>query len=83
MIVKAIELEFGLPPENVTDAMVRELRESALDNSTELSESLINLAISESKLRSFIERLQKDFRINTSFSLLATRATGPDWIYFR
>ncbi len=68
VIVKAIELEFGLPPENVTDAMVRELRESALDNATELSESLINLAISESKLRSFIERLQKDFRINTSFS---------------
>ncbi len=68
VIVKAIELEFGLPPENVTDAMVRELRESALENKIEHTESLKNLQISESKLSVFIERLQKDFRINTSFS---------------
>jgi len=68
VIVKALDIEFGLPTEKATDAMVRELRESALDHSTELTESLRNLAMSESKLNTFIERLRKDYRINQSFA---------------
>jgi hypothetical protein len=66
IIVKAIEQEFGLEPEKVTDAAIRELREAALDNATELNECLNKLNLSEGKLRTFIRHLQTDYRINTS-----------------
>ncbi len=66
VIVKAIELELGLPPEKATDAVIRELREAALGNQSELSECLQHLALGEGKLRTFIKRLQTDYRINTS-----------------
>lgn len=68
VIVKALDIEFGLPPEKATDAIVRELRESALDNGSTLTESLKNLPISEKELLSFIEHLQDDYRINVSFT---------------
>lgn len=68
VIVKALEVEFGLSTEKATDAIVRELRESALDNESELTESLSGLSISQTKLKAFVERLQNDYRINKSFT---------------
>ncbi|MEZ5535277.1 MAG: DUF2309 domain-containing protein [Thiolinea sp.] len=76
VIVKAIELEFGLAPEKATDAMIRELREAALDHQTDLSECLQHLGLGEGKLRSFISRLQTDYRINTSFAQLQLERLG-------
>ncbi|EIJ34436.1 DUF2309 domain-containing protein [Thiothrix nivea] len=66
VIVKAIEQEFGLAPEKVTDAVIRELREAALDHQTDLGECLQHLGLGEGKLRTFIKRLQTDYRINAS-----------------
>lgn len=66
VIVKAIELEFGLVPEKVTDAVIRELREAALDHQSGLTECLQHLELGEGKLRTFIKRLQTDYRINAS-----------------
>ncbi|SEA20720.1 hypothetical protein SAMN05660964_01112 [Thiothrix caldifontis] len=64
VIVKALELEFKLTPETVTDAAIRELREAALDNASALTECLQHLGLGEG----FIKRLQTDYRINTPFA---------------
>ncbi|MEZ5476448.1 MAG: putative inorganic carbon transporter subunit DabA [Thiolinea sp.] len=66
VIVKAMEKEFGLAPEQITDAITRELRESALGHPSDLSECLQHLKLGEMKLQAFIKRLQTDYRINPS-----------------
>ena len=68
VIVKAIELEFGLAPEKMTDAAIRELRELALGNQSETTECLHHLEMAEGELHTFIKRLQTDYRINPSFA---------------
>lgn len=76
VIVKAVEREFGLNPEAVTDAMIRELRESALGHQSDLTECLEKLDLEEGTLRDFVSHLQTDYRINTSFAQLQLERLG-------
>lgn len=77
VIVRAIQQEFGLDPERVTDAMIRELRESALDHGSDLVSCRAGLStIGEQDLREFIGRLQTDYEINTSSARLQLERLG-------
>nr|CAA6830909.1 MAG: Hypothetical transmembrane protein coupled to NADH-ubiquinone oxidoreductase chain 5 homolog [uncultured Thiotrichaceae bacterium] len=66
VIVKAVQNELGLEPEKITDTVIRELRELALENSTDFDECLNSLCIDKATLKAFISRLQTDYLINTS-----------------
>lgn len=76
VIEKAVVQEFGLPPEQVTDAMIRELREAALgkaQNRTLLAEEL---QLEEAAERTFIERLRNAYRINYSYAHVQLERLG-------
>ncbi|MDP3969852.1 MAG: DUF2309 domain-containing protein [Nocardioides sp.] len=77
VIVRAIQQEFGLDPESVTDAMIRELRESALGHGSDLVACRAGLStVEEQDLHAFIGRLQTDYEINTSFARLQLERLG-------
>ncbi len=67
VIVKAVEQELGLSPDQVTDDIVRGLREAALGN-----EQTVDLAgalkLTAEKAEAFIERLRTAYRINRPFA---------------
>lgn len=67
MIVRAIHQDFGIEREAVTDAMIRELREAAMDNHQEQTEFARRFALSHAAEAQFIQRLQTDYKINRSF----------------
>ncbi|OZB37570.1 MAG: DUF2309 domain-containing protein [Halothiobacillus sp. 14-56-357] len=67
MIVRAIHQEFGIEREAVTDAMIRELREAAMDNHHEQTEFARRFALSPTAETQFIAGLKKDYKINRSF----------------
>lgn len=67
VIVKAVEQELGLPPERMTDDMIRSLRESALGHEPTLS-SAEALQMDADKADAFIKRLRTAYRINRAFA---------------
>lgn len=68
VIVKAVEQEFQLTPEKITDTVIRELREAAMGQAPG-SPSLIELLGLDPELeQAFIQRLRTDYRINPSFA---------------
>lgn len=76
VIVEALERELGLPPETMTDAVVRELREVAL-RSTEASPDLPDrLKTGAEGLRSFVDTLRHVYRVNTRFADLQMEHLG-------
>jgi len=68
VIIKAVEQELGFKPEQITDDMIRGLRESAMENPLETGELLRELNISEARLAELVTRLQEGYRINASFA---------------
>lgn len=68
VIVKSLEIEFGLQPGKATDTVVRELREAALDNAQDLKETIETLSMGETELVAFIEKLREEYHINSSIS---------------
>lgn len=67
VIVKAVEQELGRPPEQVTDDMVRSLRESALGHESPVG-CAETLELSPEKAEAFIKRLRTAYRINETFA---------------
>lgn len=67
VIVRAVEQELGFPPEQVTDDIVRSLRESALGHEPTLG-CAETLRLDADKADAFIKRLRTDYRINDTFA---------------
>lgn len=77
VILRAIQQEFGVDPETINDAMIRELRESALGHDTDLTACRAGFStVGEQDLRAFIGRLHTDYEINTSFARLQLERLG-------
>ena len=76
VITKAVEQEFQLAAERITDTMVRELREAALgrqQGAPELAEALGMEAKDEA---AFIQRLRAVYRIDPAFAQLQMERLG-------
>lgn len=70
LIIKAVEQELGRKPEEVTDDMVRGLRECAMDHEQDTIKLSNMLDISQARLEALIEKIQKGYRINRSFAAM-------------
>ena len=68
VIVQAVYQEFKLETEQISDVMVRELREAALGKQDDVSEFKQTLNLNEEQVKSFINRLQEVYRINPAFA---------------
>jgi uncharacterized protein YbcC (UPF0753/DUF2309 family) len=68
VIVKAVEQELGLAPEQVTDDMIRSLRESALGHETTPLACAEDMQLDAEQAEAFIERLRTAYRINEAFA---------------
>lgn len=64
VIVKAVELEFGLEVEEIKDHLVRELREAAMGNREDAPLLRDAMALDEAAEQAFIGRLRDVYRIN-------------------
>jgi hypothetical protein len=76
VIVKAVEQEFSLEPERITDDIVRELREAALGNRDGCREFVAALGIDDARAGAFIARLRDAYRINQAFAQLQLERLG-------
>ncbi len=68
VIVKAVEQDHGLSPEDVTDDIIRDLREAALGNQNRAEVFAKALNLNAEDEYAFIGRLQGAYRINASFA---------------
>lgn len=66
VIISAAEQDLGLAPEDITDDMVRELRELALEKQTDMQ--VCGQVLDTAQITAFVQRLQKVYRINASFA---------------
>ena len=76
VIVKAVEQEFDLESVQITDDMVRELRECALGHQTGCPGFAETVGLDDTGLESFIARLRDAYRINQSFARLQLERVG-------
>jgi len=76
VIVKAVEQEFDLESEQITDDMVRELREYALGHQTGCPGFAETVGLDDKSLKIFIARLRDAYRINQSFAQLQLERVG-------
>jgi len=76
VILAAVVHELGREPEEVSDDLVRNLRELALGRQTANPECADNLGLAEAELSGFIERLQQHYRINDSFAHMQLERLG-------
>jgi uncharacterized protein YbcC (UPF0753/DUF2309 family) len=76
MIVTAIKNSFGLARENITDDIIREMRESALGRQTGRTRLAKDLALDEKQEREFIQSLRHDYRINPPYARLQLNRLG-------
>ncbi|MFP4616005.1 MAG: DUF2309 domain-containing protein [Thiohalorhabdus sp.] len=76
VIISAVEQEFGLPQERITDTMVRELREAAMGNRSRAPELAEAAPLDAEDERAFIERLRTVYRIDPAFARLQMERLG-------
>ncbi|MGD2084183.1 MAG: DUF2309 domain-containing protein, partial [Chromatiales bacterium] len=76
VIVKAVELEYGLAAERITDDMVRELREAALGRQHGAPELVRTLNLDDDREQAFIRRLSDVYRIDPAFAQLQMERLG-------
>ncbi len=76
VIIKAVEQELGRKPEQITDDIIRGLRECALDNESDSIELANALGITEMRLGELITRLKEGYRMNRSFAHLQMEQLG-------
>ncbi len=76
LIARAVEQEFDLPPEQINDTMVRELRECALEHSTAVPLFEQALQMSTQQAQVFITRLREVYRINKAESRMQMERLG-------
>ena len=73
LIEKAVEIEYQLPPERITDAVVRSLREAALHGveilpETDRDQAAQTLKLNGVAFNAFIQRLRDAYRITKAFA---------------
>ena len=68
VIESAVELELELPKERITDNMIRQLRECALEHDTDVSLLGRELNMDQVALDEFVQRLRGPYKINPSFA---------------
>jgi len=76
VILGAVAHDLGLEPEEVSDDMIRNLRELALGHLDDLQDCARTLGRSTSQLAEFIERLRERYRINESFAHMQMERLG-------
>ncbi len=76
MIVRAVRQDFGIERESVTDAMVKELRETAMGLRSGQTEFARHFALSGLAEEEFIARLQTDYQINRSYVSMQMERLG-------
>ena len=76
VIVEALGQELNLPPEDVTDADVRALREAALGHAEAPDDLAERMGIAPERLTWLIDRLRGAYRINRSFADLQMEYLG-------
>ena len=75
VIVKAVEQELGLAPEQITDDMIRGLREAAMGNVAQ-APRIQSLGLSAEETEALINRLRSAYRINASYARLQFERLG-------
>jgi hypothetical protein len=76
VIIEAAERELGLPPEEVTDSIVRELREFSLMNVKASKDLAVRLNTDAAGLAGFVQQLREVYRINRRFADLQLEHLG-------
>jgi len=76
VILGAVAHDLGLEPEQVSDDMIRNLRELALGHQGELQDCAKTLDRSIDELKGFVERLRDHYRINESFAHMQMERLG-------
>jgi hypothetical protein len=76
VIIKAVEQEFELAPERITDTMVRELREAAMGNQRRAPEFAESVGVGADGEQAFITRLRRVYRIDPAFARLQMERLG-------
>jgi uncharacterized protein YbcC (UPF0753/DUF2309 family) len=76
VVRKAVEQEIRLKPEEITDDMVRELREAALGNAGSAPALREASSLSDNEERDFIQRLRHVYRIEPAFARLQMEQLG-------
>ena len=76
VIVKAMGLELGQETETLTDELIRDLRESAMEHDESYRRHAATLGVSEAELGAFVARLRKDYRINPAFAQIQLERLG-------
>jgi uncharacterized protein YbcC (UPF0753/DUF2309 family) len=76
VILGAVAHDLGLEPEEVSDDMIRDLRELALGHRDGLQDCAKTFGRSASQLAEFIERLRDRYRINESFAHMQMERLG-------
>ena len=76
LIIKAAEQELSFQPEQITDDMVRGLREHALGHEQDISTLAKLLGIDVTRTEELIQRLRDAYRINASFAQMQLEQLG-------
>ena len=76
VILAAVVHDLHREPEDVSDDMVRNLRELALGHQSQESGCAEMLQLGDEELRAFIERLRTHYRINDSFAHMQMERLG-------
>jgi uncharacterized protein YbcC (UPF0753/DUF2309 family) len=76
VIIMAIEQDFGLEAERISDDMVRELREAALGRHFGASTWASSLNLTKQQEREFILRLRDTYRIDAAYTQLQMERLG-------
>ena len=76
MIVKAIGRELGIQREAITDEMIREIRDAALDNHMGSTRFARQFNLNEQAERNFVDRLQRVYRINRGYAQIQLERLG-------
>jgi uncharacterized protein YbcC (UPF0753/DUF2309 family) len=76
VIAQALENDLGIAIENITDDMIRELRERALGNQKDCGEFKAELGIDDKEALGFIEKLRTSYKINSYYSRIQLERLG-------
>jgi uncharacterized protein YbcC (UPF0753/DUF2309 family) len=76
VIIMAIEQDFGLEAEHISDDMVRELREAALGRHSGAPALASSVNLNKQQEREFILRLRDTYRIDTAYTQLQMERLG-------
>ena len=76
MIVKAVSRELKIEREQVTDEMIRELRETALEHQEGPTEFAAHFKLDRQAEQNFIDRLRRVYRVNRGYAQIQLERLG-------